>query len=135
MNKVRATITDLLPLITESFENNQDITFKVMGTSMEPNLHHNQTMVTIKQFTTLKKNHIYLYHYDDIILLHRYIKTVNHIHYFKGDNVPLYEYVNEQDIIGEVIQINHKQFHVTPKYHISKLKQNIKAFLTKRVRG
>lgn len=135
MKTVKTSIESLLPLITESFNNDQEISFTVIGTSMSPTLIHNKTTVTLKESTTLKKKHIYLYKYQDKILLHRYIKTKNNIHLFKGDNCANFEYVEQSSLIGVVTKVNNEQFKISLKTRIHLLKRTLKEFIKKLIRG
>lgn len=136
MKTVKTSIESLLPIIEESFHNNQDISLVIKGTSMSPTFIDNKTVVSLQQFNgTLQKNHIYLYKVQDTTLLHRYIKTKAHTHMFRGDNCINYEYVDIKDIIGEVIDVNHTPFKFTLNtiYHLSFKK--LKEFIRKLIRG
>jgi hypothetical protein len=104
--KVITSFDNLIPLIQESFQNKQSITFKVKGTSMAPFFIDNQTEATLAPFSgTLSRGTVYLYKVSDTYLLHRYVKTKDGKHYFRGDALYQYEIILKDDIIGEVIQM------------------------------
>lgn len=116
MKTVKASITSLLPHIYDAFDHQQDISFTVKGRSMEPSLQDNKSKVTLEAFSGhLQKKHIYLYKLNDKVLLHRYIKSKDGIHYFLGDNCSSYEYVSKSDIIGKVIKVDENAFQYSLK--------------------
>ena len=106
MNKVNVSLDDLLPVIKEGLDNNQVVEIKVSGNSMYPFFKHQKTAIGLQRFNgTLTKNHIYFFEYNDKHILHRYLKTKDKTHYFKGDRLQQYEYPKKEQILAEVVYI------------------------------
>ena len=100
---VSTTITNLIPLIKESFANKQEVSIRVKGTSMSPFFVDNETIVTLAPFDgELIKLKVYLYSVNDVYLLHRYIKSEEEKHFFRGDALYNFEEVEKQNILGVV---------------------------------
>lgn len=136
MKKIKTSIESLLPLIEESFQNNQEVSIPVKGTSMSPTFKDNQTKVTLVHYQNkLVKNNVYLYKYENRVLLHRYLKTKNETHIFRGDNCINYEYVDEDNIIGFVTKVDNIDFKTTVKTKYILFIKNVKAKIKKRLRG
>lgn len=126
MNKsVTVSLKDLLPLIKESFLNNQKVEIMVTGNSMSPFLRDKKTIVILQKYSqVLKKHNIYFFSVSGTYVLHRYIKTKNNIHFFRGDALKKYEIVLEHNILAEVVSITGKKI-VNPYG----LKSNFKLFI------
>lgn len=136
-------MNDLIPLIKEAFQNKQDVSFKVKGTSMRPFFVDNETEVTVTRYDgELKKLHVYLFQVEEKYLLHRYIKTKGDKHYFRGDALYNYEVVEEDNIIGEVkemkyreyqIQCNNFRYRNSVRYYL--FRKSIKILLRRIIKG
>lgn len=130
MKTVKVKVEDLLPLIEEAFLNNQSFDLTVKGTSMSPTFENGKTVVTITKYTgELKKNDVYLYKYENKILLHRLVKVKNNHFIFLGDSLYQKEYVSESDIIGVVTKVDQKPFVTSFKTKCYLYKRNIKSFI------
>jgi len=136
-------MNNLIPLIKESFENNQDVSIKVKGTSMSPFFVDNETSVTVSPFTgELQKLKVYLYCMENTYLLHRYMKSKDNKHYFRGDALYQFEVVDKEDILGvvkemkyngEVITCNDFSYRNNVKYYL--FKKSIKLFIRRIIKG
>ena len=140
MNKINVSINELLPIIESAFSKHQPVTIRIKGKSMEPIFKDGETNVTLIRFPgTLRKKHIYIYKYNDTVILHRYIKTKNNIHYFRGDNQYCFEFVSIDDVVGCVVgSSNSKNVYGiknTIKSIIRRVKVNIKHYIKKLLRG
>lgn len=135
MKKIKVSIQDLYPLIKETLENDQSFDLTVKGTSMYPLLIHEKSVVTIERFSTLQKQFIYLYKYQDKILLHRYLKSKNGILIFRGDNCSTFEYVDKDTIIGVVTKIDGKDYVINWKQKRFLLFKEIKQKIKNLIRG
>lgn len=136
-------MNNLIPLIKESFENNQEVSIKVKGTSMCPFFVDNETTVTLIPFTgELHKMKVYLYSVNDTYLLHRYMKSKNNKHYFRGDALYQFEVVDKENIIGvvkemkykgEIIPCNDFSYRNNVRYFL--FKKTIKLFIRRIIKG
>lgn len=136
-------MNNLIPLIKESFENNQEVSIKVKGTSMRPFFVDNETTVVLTPFEgELQKLKVYLYCVDNTYLLHRFIRSKEDKHYFRGDALNKFEIVKKKDILGvvkemkfmgEMIPCNDFSYRNSVRYYL--LKKSIKLLLRKITRG
>lgn len=78
-----------------------------IGTSMEPLLHENSTLVVIvKNFSNLKKGDIVLFQREcGSFVLHRITKIKGDCFFIRGDNCNYYDKVTRSQIKGFVVQI------------------------------
>ena len=133
----------LIPLIQESLSNNQNISFKVKGTSMKPFFVDGETEVTLAPFEgELVKLKVYLYEVNNKYLLHRYVETKNDEHYFRGDALYQFEIVQKENIVGvvkemkfrgEVISCNDRSYRNNVRYYL--FKKTIKLFIRRIIKG
>lgn len=136
-------MNNLIPLIKESFQNKQEVSIKVKGTSMSPFFVDNETTVSLLPFDgELQKLKVYLYCVKDTYLLHRFIKSKDGLHYFRGDALYSYEVVDTKDILGvvtemkyrgEVIPCNDLIYRNNVRYYL--LKKAIKLFIKRIIKG
>lgn len=134
---------NLIPFIQESFERQQDVSIKVKGTSMRPFYVDGKTEVTLSPFVgELKKLRVYLYKVNDQYLLHRYIKTKDNLHYFRGDALSTYEVVDTEDVLGvvtkmkyrgEVVACNDLRYRNNLRYYL--FKKSIKLLIRSMIKG
>lgn len=102
-------MNELIPIIKEAFENHQDVSIKVNGTSMSPFLIHNETEVVISPFSgDLRRKDVYLYSIKNTYLLHRFIKQKNEFCLFRGDALYGFEKINKDKIYGIVREVKYK---------------------------
>lgn len=103
---------------------------------MSPTFIDNKTVISLQKFSgTLQKKHVYLYKVQETILLHRYIKTKQQTHIFRGDNCSNNEYVDIESIIGEVIHVDQKPFAVSWKTKSYLKRKQLKQLIKKILRG
>ena len=115
MNKVNVSLDDVLPVIKEGLDNDQVVEIKVSGNSMYPFFKHQKTTIGLQRFNgTLMKNHIYFFEYNDKHILHRYLRTKDKTHCFKGDRLQQYEYPSDDQIIAEVVYILKNKKKINP---------------------
>lgn len=119
--------------MTESLDHNQIVELKVKGTSMHPTLLDNQTVVGLKKYDgQLKSKMIYLFKHNDIYVLHRYIKTKEGIHYFRGDALYQCELLkNDDSIIAFVAYMRINEKKKNPYSFFSNVKLIFVLFLKK----
>ena len=140
---VTTTINNLIPLIKEAFENDQEVSIKFKGTSMSPFFLDNETSVTLVPFEgDLQKYKVYLYCVDETYLLHRYIKTKEEKHYFRGDALYNFEVVDNKDVLavvkemkykGQVIPCHNFSYRNSVKYYL--FKKSIKLLIRRIIKG
>ena len=102
----------LIPLIQESLSQNQEVSFRVKGTSMSPFFLDDCTEVTVAPSNgELKKFEVYLFQINQTYLLHRLIKKQPHKNIFQGDALYQFEVVDESNVIGIVkkMKTNNKE--------------------------
>ena len=124
-------MNNLIPLIKEAFENHQEVSIKVKGSSMRPFFVDNETIVTLAPFSgELQKLKVYLYKLNDTYILHRYIKTKEEKHYFRGDALYPFEIVEKENILGVVEEMKYKG-EIIP-CHDTSYRNNVRYFLIKK---
>ena len=82
--------------------NDQDVTFKIKGTSMWPFFKDGKTNITLTKPTQIRKLEVYLFKYKESFFLHRLIGIQRGVYIFKGDGLTKKEYVKKEDIVGHV---------------------------------
>jgi len=74
MKEVVVRTKELVPIILEKIEKNEFAQLKVKGSSMEPFLHSDQTIVTLAKVDSIRRFDIILFKSDiDNYILHRII--------------------------------------------------------------
>ena len=106
MNKKRIPMAELYPVMAEKIANGGEVTFRVVGVSMQPMVFNRNDTVTIKKHNgKLKKYDLPFYRRDDgAFILHRVIKVQKNGNYTcRGDNQWEKEFdVRDDQIIGVV---------------------------------
>ncbi|MBO5211339.1 MAG: S24/S26 family peptidase [Clostridia bacterium] len=119
MNKKHIPMAELYPVMAEKIASGGEVTFRVMGGSMQPMVYHHRDTVTIKRHSgKLKKYDLPFYRRDDgTFILHRVIKLQKDGNYTcRGDNQWEKEYnVRDDQIIGIVtaFERNRKKIDVS----------------------
>ncbi len=119
MNKKHIPMAELYPVMAEKIASGGEVTFRVVGGSMQPMVYHRRDTVTIKRHSgKLKKYDLPFYRRDDgTFILHRVIKLQKDGNYTcRGDNQWEKEYnVRDDQIIGIVtaFERNRKKIDVS----------------------
>jgi arabinogalactan endo-1,4-beta-galactosidase len=94
---------DLMMLIIESINEQKEVKFMVVGSSMEPFFKSEVTDVKlINHQNILKKYDVILFKYENTYKLHRIIKIKDHQIIASGDNLLSEEVIDIDDVIGVV---------------------------------
>jgi len=81
---------------------------RVNGHSMFPFIRNKETVTIAPAKRTLKPGCIYLYiSKGNTCKIHRFIKKMGNRAVFAGDNSNMFEFVNENEIIGQVLKEQH----------------------------
>ena len=103
MNIQKIPNLEMLDLIVEQLNNNQVVSFRVVGHSMLPFFKDQKTIVELKKEQQYKKYDVVLFKYEGQVLLHRIIKTNENEYIIRGDGSFRKEVVNASEIYGKVI--------------------------------
>ena len=103
MQKKVIKTNDLMMLIIESINEQKEVKFMVVGSSMEPFFKSEVTDVKlINHQNILKKYDVILFKYENTYKLHRIIKIKDHQIIASGDNLLSEEVIDIDDVIGVV---------------------------------
>ena len=102
--------------ITKLLEDEEFVTYKVMGKSMEPMIRHDHDLVTIRRKRVgehFHENDVVLYRQKGILTLHRIVDCLPDGKYvLLGDNCSKKEYgISNEIIIGVVTSFKHNGLH------------------------
>ena len=125
MKTVSIHSKELLSLIIEAIDVGSSFKLKVKGQSMYPFLLHDKSYVVLSKPDNIKRNSIYLFVYNDNVILHSLRKIKKEEYFFIGDAQYRYEIVKKQDVIAKVIAIKTDKKRINPNSKWNCLKVNL----------